>query len=318
MQSCGTEPSPPSPLLSLPPELHLKVLSYLPSIEDQVSASLSHRIWRNLLRDSNNFLRLRYTTNGLNKQPGLHCLLSPPHTWLGVRTTAGKVNSCWLSTFDRQKKHWLYLFANTYRDEPERYSDLQRSNADLFRPIRSVDISTCPFLDESLFNPHLRSEDMQAPPTKLTPAKSLQPAKRVVNWNSLHNYRAFELMRDEGFPILVCWAEGFQVERNFTRRSVSKTDGKGMTIKKLLDVLAREITDIMEAEGIDTSYEHSLVIDQAIYQPGDLRVARWGVRATILPSNEDERVAMFRKLEEARTSTAVTTIREDSGFDAII
>ncbi|KAK6334962.1 hypothetical protein TWF718_010404 [Orbilia javanica] len=162
------------PLLSLPAELHLEILSHLPSLSDQISASQAYPPWKTLISKTESLKRHRYHYRRPWKQEGLHNLLAPAHyhTFLGLTTKSGVITSYSLYTFDRLHDDWHEKLAQVvhYRKRfPHRYGpgkrmfedddeDLgvnRRDYTDFSKLLKTLDISELGFLDEPLFSPYL-------------------------------------------------------------------------------------------------------------------------------------------------------------------
>ncbi|KAK6511567.1 hypothetical protein TWF481_000483 [Arthrobotrys musiformis] len=121
----------PNPLTTLPAEIHLEILSHIPSLADQISASLSYPPWKHLLLTSQTFKELRYFFHRPWRLEGLHNLLSPTHyhTFFGFTAKSGVITSYSLYTFDRRHHDWHTELARVVRyrqRQPHRYGPGKR------------------------------------------------------------------------------------------------------------------------------------------------------------------------------------------------
>ncbi|KAF3228865.1 hypothetical protein TWF106_006381 [Orbilia oligospora] len=257
---------PPCPLLSLPAELHLEILSYIPTLADQISASIAYPPWSTLISKTDSLKRQRYTPNRPWKSAGLHNLLSPTHyhTFFGITAKSGIITSYSLYTFDRLHNTWHEELQRVVRYRaslPHRYGpgkrifedddqDLgvnRRDYTNFSKLLRKIDISGssdsgggCEFLiDETLFSPFLTreviEEDWKLP-------LDLSYNNDRIEWTLLGK------MVLQGFPISFRSTECGLIKnyRDFYTIYVPETESsleKGLTLRRIAEIAVNKLQE---------------------------------------------------------------------------
>ncbi|KAF3922769.1 hypothetical protein ABW21_db0209369 [Orbilia brochopaga] len=260
------------PLLSLPPELHLRIFSYIPSIEDQVSASLTCTFWSTLLTSSITAQKTRYSTDttyepNQYKFVGIHSLLRPDHSWLSCKIRNGVVTNVSLQRFPRQTSdrigHLELLYGIHSRrscqsrshSSPEEKQALDRRLADLNLPsIATLDISYCGFLDEPFLSPYVPRESAST---------------------------ATEDLKNDSFPICLHRRKTHPFQWSFRTLRLTQQgyDVRKLTLRELLAAVVTKIGGVMAAEGMNVDEEHELLFDQCSLSTGSTEeLAGWGIK----------------------------------------
>ncbi|KAK6344224.1 hypothetical protein TWF696_007866 [Orbilia brochopaga] len=291
------------PVLSLPPELHLRIFSYLPSIEDQVSTSLVCTFWNTLLSTSITAQKTRYSSNTPHEQirfkhSGIHSLLRPDHSWLGCKIRNGAVTSISFHRFARRwTPHGQYIYSGSidplvsihsnFHISPQ-FSDTQRCKptcerlfADLTQPsIYTMDISPCGFLDEPFLSPYI-------------------PHDATLNSTDI-----FEDVKNDGFPVCLHRRKTHLVQCSFRtlRLTTPEADVRKLTFRQLLSTIVAQIGGILTAEGMSAADEHELLFDQCSLFGGIMSDIDpgWGIKV-ILPTE-------CPAIEPEGTSTVTSTV----------
>ncbi|KAK6510696.1 hypothetical protein TWF506_009797 [Arthrobotrys conoides] len=326
---------PPCPLLFLPAEIHIEILSRLPTITEQICASIAYPPWAILISKTESLKRQRYAINRPWKCAALHNLLSPSHyhTFFGLTTKSGQITSYNLYTFDRHHDDWHRELAKVvrYRAQfPHRYGpgkrifedddlDLgvnRRDYTNFYRLLRNLNISEYSFIDEPLFSPFLEKQVVEED-WKLPLDLSFQ--------NERYEWALLGKMVLQGFPVSFRSTECPFVRdhRHFFTFYIPGTEpslASGLTLRNLAEMAVNQLqkkiplvlgstpitnligplhpdrsTGLMKSEGLDPEKEHIILFDENWYKKS-FHDGEAGVSVIILPYDDDEKKIVTKKV----------------------
>ncbi|EPS43143.1 hypothetical protein H072_2870 [Dactylellina haptotyla CBS 200.50] len=138
--SASASEQPSFPIFALPNELQAKILSFLPDAEDQINISRTCKTWHNLVMYSNSFVKSRYLPlySGISH----HFLLE------------NQIQRSALLAFAQGPKieKINYVFRGCSKGDRNDLPEYQERESYPWRAALIKDITSCPFLDESVFS----------------------------------------------------------------------------------------------------------------------------------------------------------------------
>ncbi|KAK6354099.1 hypothetical protein TWF730_008516 [Orbilia blumenaviensis] len=323
------------PLSSLPAELHIEILSHLPSLTDQISASIAYDLWKTLISTTECLKRLRYTYRRPWKQEGLHHLLSPSqyHTFFGLTAKAGKIISYNLYKFDRRHEEWhtalgykvnyrnrhshRYIGKRVYEDDDEDIGVNRRDFTNFQKLVWEVDISDLGIVDEPLVSPYLHEDVVEGVWTRPLDFSYMND---TPEWTTLGQ------MVLEGFPVVVGTTECTDYRDFYAFAAPGPISLTGFTLRRLAELVVEELgkkipgqvrgawslgreasarypdlsEGVMKSEKMDPEKEHVILLDEIWYRPEYTTAGRMGISARIMPSDEEERVNVIDRIKWRR------------------
>ncbi|KAF3928664.1 hypothetical protein AA313_de0209333 [Arthrobotrys entomopaga] len=237
MEGCKQQQTRAS-ITSIPYEIHLQILSYL-YIEDQISAfSTSFPPWQHALSQSKFLRKLRYETERPFLYDDFHPLLNTGLNWLGMTVKNSQIKSYNLLKL-------RYMDNEEGREISPRYTELtsfkeierfiiRRSYSYFENPTDILDISTCPFLDETFFSTDYEGSQSTTDTTGMDyPRRYVDPYPPCDN-----NIR-------EGFPVMVHTSVDYWFADTFHIFRVSTDEIPGFTLRNLLLFIAGRLGEVL-------------------------------------------------------------------------
>ncbi|KAK6495232.1 hypothetical protein TWF481_003258 [Arthrobotrys musiformis] len=292
----------PSILFSFPPELHLEILSHLTRVEDQVSASLACSCWRNLLSNSESLRNIRYAIPQ-GEHTGIHPLVSPETSWLSITSQAGVVKAYNLWRFNYQDNEAVRRssgFDPEANNDEEAILKHQRNYPDIKSPISKLDISSCQFLDEPFFSPYLQ---LEVPENDWR--DNFELGEPIPDQAMLKN-----MLR--GFLVPIYSSEGYPFERHFLSFQVSREQIPGLTLRALLDIVAKGSGEAIREDigygfklPMNLESEHDILIDQNWFYRSAFSPPEMCVKAIVIPCDDKEREDAIQIIDARKASGIV-------------
>ncbi|EPS37010.1 hypothetical protein H072_9408 [Dactylellina haptotyla CBS 200.50] len=282
-------------LLALPVEIQTEVLSYLPSLEDQISTSRTCRLWEGIVLHNKHLKLTRYTEVGctswregrrphtveLSDKVRIHKLLRAP---IG----AGWVKGLACTFQDGIVKEYRYRYD---------YNENQPRSA-------WKDISTCKILDEPLISPFSEHSGVFARSGGQNTVLLPLLARRLVrqrpdgpgHYAGYRRWDRIDEQDDPGFDVpdpsvYKLWTSLSISERPFATGNVYEAYAcirDRTTIRELISEIVKDTQLALESWGVKTTMVHEMFFSSVVKEVSPYSDHwSWTFEATMLTISED-------------------------------